>query len=304
MVPDPSEVNASLGHLVRDGLTRRTEGWNPPKCDGLYRFRKLAEEETQRVIWMLPEAHQRRLIAKQMPEADDQMTNRLIAYFKRQAEADPYTLLQPFPTGKEGGQNQVFKGLSLEAVLYVASLTGSIIHVDTEAHWVQLLKHAQPSDAPSQSMWEPVRQALGEISFPIELNSQLVAGRIANGNFPPMRSLLRKLAESISTPESGTHPSVLAKHIRQARGKVEQTGKRVGDSRPLPARLELHVPPAGFARHEVQRLLVMFAGMTRPRPIPYSLRLVFGEPEDDDGADSAQNIATGGAIGSRIPSRG
>ena len=165
----------------------------------------------------------------------------------------------------------------------MASLTGSIIHVDSEAHWAQLLKDAQPAGAPSQGAWAPVQQALGEISFPVELNSRRVADRIASGDRPPIRSLLRRLAESVSASGGGTAPIELAKHIRQARGKVERAGKRAGDSTLLPAHLELHVPQAGFARHEVQRLLVMFAGVTRPRSIPYALRLVFDEPKDDSG---------------------
>ena len=72
-------------------------------------------------------------------------------------------------------------------------------------------------------------------------------------------------------------PTALAKQLRQARGKVERKEPLKGDSLLLNARLELHVPPAGFARHEVQRLLVMFAGVTRPRSVPYALRLVFDE---------------------------
>lgn len=283
LVPDPGEVSAPLGRHVREVLTRRTDGWKPPKSGGLYRFLKLAKQETQRGIWMLPEAYQRRFIADHMPEADAEMTDRLIAYFKRQALADPYTLLQPLPAGKDGAQIQVVKGLSLEAALYVASLTGSIIHVDTEAHWAQLLLHAQPGGTQSQSTWGAVRQALGEISFPVELNSHRVAERINSGDCPPIRTLLRRLAESVSAPEGGADPSVLAKQMRQVRGKVERTGKYTGDSTQLPVHLDLHVPSAGFARHEVQRLLVMFAGVTQPRSIPYALRLVFDEPEDDNG---------------------
>lgn len=41
---------------------------------------------------------------------------------------------RPLAVGKDGAQNQIFKGLSLEAAQYVASLTGSIIHFETEAH--------------------------------------------------------------------------------------------------------------------------------------------------------------------------
>ena len=182
LVPDPGEVSAALGQHVRDVLTQRTLGWEPPKGGGLHRFLKLANEETHRLIWMLPEEFQRHFIAQQMPDTDAETTDQFIAHFKRQAEVDPYTLLQPLPTGKDGAQNQIFKGLSLEAALYVASLTGSIIHVDTEAHWAQLLKDAQPAGAPSQIAWEPVRQALGEISFPVELSADRIAERIAIGD--------------------------------------------------------------------------------------------------------------------------
>lgn len=285
LVPDPGEVSSLLGRQVREVLARRTNGWTPPKGGGIYRFLKLAEEEMQRFIWMLPEPDQRRVIADRIPEADAAMADWIIAFFKRNAEADPYTLLQPLPAGKAGAQNQIFKGLSLEAALYVASLTGSIMQVDTEAHWEQLLKDAQPVGTPLRFTWEPVRCALSEISFPVELNSERVAERIDNGDRPPISSLLRRLAESVSTSGEGTDPSVLAKHMRQARGKVERTGKRASGSI-LRARLELHVPPAGFSRHEVQRLLVMFAGVTKPRSIPYALRMVFDEHVDDSGVAS------------------
>ncbi|OEZ65565.1 hypothetical protein JAB5_29730 [Janthinobacterium sp. HH103] len=281
LVPDHGEVSAPLGHHVREVLTRRTDGWKPPKGGGLYRFLKLAKQETQRVVWMLPEASQRRFIADHMPEADANATDRFIEYFKRQALADPYTLLQSLPSGKDGAQIQVFKGLSLEAALYVASLTGSIIHVDTEAHWAQLLIHAQPGGTQSQSKWGAVRQALSDITIPVELNAQQVAKRINSGDRPPIRNLLRRLVESISTPEGGADPSVLATQIRQVRRKVERTGKHNGDSTQLPVHLDLHVPPAGFARHEVQRMLVMFAGVTKPQSIPCALRLVFEEPKAD-----------------------
>ena len=280
LVPDPGEINAPLGQHVREVLARRTAGWKPPR-GGLHRFLQLGKEDTLRIVWMLPEASQRRYIAQHMPDADAAMTDRLIAYFKRQAQADPYTLLQPLPVGEGGAQYLMLKGLNLEAALYLASLTGSIIHVDTQAHWEQLLTDAQPAGAPSQRAWEPVRQALGEISFPVELNARRVAERLVSSDRPPIRLLLRRLADAVSMPGSGPAPTALAKQLRQARGKVERAEKCAGDSILLHARLELHVPPAGFRRHEVQRLLVMFAGTTKLRSVPYALRLVFDESQDD-----------------------
>lgn len=281
IVPDPGEVSAALGQLVREVLTHRTAGWKPPK-GGLNRLLRLGQEEHSRFIWMLPEASQRHYIAKHMPEADAAMVDQVIAYFKRQAEADPYTLLQPLPVGDAGAQFQIYKGLNLESAMYLATLTGSVIHVDTDAHWEQLLMHAQPAGAPSQQTWAPVQEALAEITFPVGLDPRRVAERLSTDDCPPIRTLLRRLAHSVSVPGTGSASNELAKQVRQARGKIERKVTPADDNNVLNARLELHVPPAGFFRHEVQRLLVMFAGATRPRAVPYALRLVFDEPEADD----------------------
>ena len=114
---------------------------------------------------------------------------------------------------------------------------------------------------------------------------------------------MRWIAKSISSPASGPDSTKLAKQLRQARGKVERIGKRAANSNLLNARLELHVPPAGFARHGVQRLLVMFAGVTQPLSVPYALRLLFDESEDGSGDMPDHNNAVGGIDGSRAVSR-
>jgi hypothetical protein len=267
LVPDPSDVNAHLGQHIRSVLERRTLGWRPPS-GGLYHLLKLGEGENRRLFGMLSEESQRRFISESMPGIDAARTNQVLAYLKREIEADPYALLQELPAGKDGAQFHTVKGLSLESTLYLASLTGSIIHVDTPAHWEQLLNDAQPSGAQSHPAWSPVQEVLREISFVVELDPREVAERLNSGNRPPIHLLLRRLAESVASPASPTAPSKLAKLLRQARGKVERGPKRSGDGTLLRARLELHVPPAGFARNEVQRLLVMFAEVTQPRSVP------------------------------------
>lgn len=279
LVPDPGEVNAPFGNHLREALKRSTSGCKADNNTGLHSSLKLVEEEHERLIWMLPEVSQRKLITENMPDADDAEKDQLVKYFKCQAEEDLYTLLQPLPVGRDAAQIQAFKGFSLEAAMYVASLTGSIIHVDSDACWMRLLRDAQPNGATSRHTCMPVRQALGEISFPVELDAQRVAERLAREERLPIGSLLRRLVVSVTSPASGPAPIKLAKHIRQARSRVERKGD---DSTRLKARLELHVPPEGFSRHEVQRLLVMFAGVTRPLSIPYALRLVFDEGRDGE----------------------
>ena len=115
-----------------------------------------------------------------------------------------------------------------------------------------------------------------------DLNPVRVAERLAEGELPPINALLRRLADSVASPGKGATPQALATQLRQARGKVERKDSAIDDNNLLTGRLELHVPPTGFFRHEVQRLLVMFAGATRPRSVPYALRLVFDEDNDAD----------------------
>jgi len=290
-VPDPGEVCAPLGQHVRQVLTRRTTGWKPPK-GGLHQRLKLAEDEGRRMIRMLPEDSLRRHIAKHAPDAGDAMVDQMVAYFRSQAEADPYGLLQPLPVGEAGAQHQIYKGLNLESALYLATLTGSVIHVDTDAHWEQLLMDAQPAGAASQHVWAPARQALAAITFPVDLNAVRLAERLTKGERPPINALLRRLADSVASPVKGATPQALATQLRQARGKAEHKDPAIDDDNLLTARLVLHVPPAGFFRYEVQRLLVMFAGATRPHSVPYALRLVFDETDDADVSEPASR--TGG----------
>ena len=185
----------------------------------------------------------------------------------------------------------------------MATLTGSVIHVDTDAHWEQLLIEAQPPGAPSQRAWASVRQALAEITFPVDLDARRVAERLTVHGIPPANALLGRLADAATSPESGRAPQAMAKQLHQARGKAERRPAGMDDNTAPSARLELHVPPAGFFRHEVQRLLVMFAGTTRPRSVPYALRLVFDGPEayDEDNLGENGDAAAGHALRAAPP---
>ena len=98
---------------------------------------------------------------------------------------------------------------------------------------------------------------------------------------------LYKGRQLILTPIERT----LTTQLRQARGKAERKDPAIDDDNLLTARLDLHVPPAGFFRHEVQRLLVMFAGATRPRSVPYALRLVFDEADDADAPEPSGGLS-------------
>lgn len=208
----------------------------------------------------------------------------------RRTLEDPLALLQPLASGAGGSQYQIMKGLSLEAALYLATLTGSVLHTDTEAYWDQLTKYAQPADAPSDPEWQDVVQALGAIRFPVELDLERIADAHNKGTRSEIRSTFRRLLQALNAPRGDAKPAEIAQEVAAIGRTVEAAWSRTSQGRRATVRLQLHVPGAGFGRHEVQRLLIMFANSPRYRPVPLAFKLIF---EGIGASTSSDNSSSG-----------
>lgn len=273
VIPDPSDVSGPLGEHAREVLTHRLQGWTPPQ-GSLFQQLELPQDDFRRASMMLPRSSRALTIRKYNPSMDDAAVEKLLDYMDRKTLDDPLALLQPFPSGS-GGQFQIMKGLSLEAALYLATLTGSVLHTDTEAYWEQLTKYAQPTDSPSDPKWQVVVEALGAIRFPIELNLERIAEVHSRGARSAIRATFRRLAKAVEARRGDVSPAQLADEIAAIGRSIEVAWSRNPEGRRAAVRLQLHVPTNGFGRHEVQRLLVMFANSTRYRPVPFAFKLIF-----------------------------
>lgn len=93
-----------------------------------------------------------------------------------------------------------------------------------------------------------------------------------------MRAALRRLVEVVRAHGGDQCPAEQAEEVEAAGRSIEAAWSRESSTVRTAARLRLHVPPSGFGRHEVQRLLVMFANVAQYRPVPLAFKLAFEGP--------------------------
>src|ERR1700730_15729821 len=134
----------------------------------------IADDDYRRMVLRGPEASLRRLMRQHMPQASGAEIDAAVAHAKSQLEADPYALLQPIEPGEAGAELHSFKGFNLETGMFLASLTGSLIYTDADAHWQQLHSHAQAASSSPSADWASAAEAFGKVEFVIELDGQLL----------------------------------------------------------------------------------------------------------------------------------
>lgn len=83
----------------------------------------LAKDDHHRLLRQLSENSLRKSFRQHMSQASDTEIESTIAFMKSELAADPYALLQPIEPGEAGAQFLYFKGYSLEAAMYLATLT-------------------------------------------------------------------------------------------------------------------------------------------------------------------------------------
>lgn len=270
LIPDPGDINLLFGKQAREQAEQRTAGWKPSR-KSLERMHALGEDDHRRLTLMQPIDVQRRMVRQRMPELSETLVDAVVAQMQSELATDPYALLQPIAPGDAGAQYQIIKGYGLEAALYLASLTGSVIYTDVEAHWQQLLIHAQQGKMPPGEAWRPAVESLGTVSFPIELNAQPVLDVLRSGQHASMRPVLQRLAEVVRMPSSDLAPNEIARQLATAGKEVESRWATASGSPRLAGRVQLYIPTEGFHRHDVQRLLLMFGKAKAIHPIPLAL---------------------------------
>jgi hypothetical protein len=134
LIPDPGDFDTQFGATTLQMVKERTAGWKPPKEVAAWQ-KVIADDDHRRMMLRMPEAWLRRSMRQHMPQASDAQIDSAVAYAKSELEADPYALLQPFEPGEAGAQLHSFKGYNLETAMFLASLTGSVIYTDVDAHW-------------------------------------------------------------------------------------------------------------------------------------------------------------------------
>jgi len=275
LIPDPGDFNPQFGMSALKMAEQRTAGWKPNQ-KSLVRIEALASDDHRRLMQQLPEGSLRALMRERFPEATESELRAVIEHIKAEVAADPYALLQPLEPGESGAQFLFFKGYNLESAMYLASLTGSSIYTDVEAHWQQLHMHALQGGRTANTAWAPLGESLRGVSFPVELNANTLLQGLNRGRFGCIRPVLRRFVDSVQgsvTPDRVTQISLqlidAAKGIQREWASVPGTSRLVGH-------LELSVPLEGFERNEVRRLLLTFGRIKAVRPVSFAMLIKLG----------------------------
>lgn len=270
LIPDPGDFNSQFGMSAVRMAEQRTSGWKPnPKHVGF--MAALAKDDQRRLMLQLPEGSLRSLMGKHMPEASAAEVDALVEHVKSQVAADPYALLQPIEPGEEGAQIICLKGYSLESAMYLASLTGSSIYTDVEAHWQQLHMHAMQGNRVANAAWTSVVQSLGAINFPIEMNAHTLLEALQSGRGGSMKPVLRRFAHAFQQSDAALHADQISLQINKAAHNLRREWSRLSSSDALVGRVELSVPVAGFERNEVRRLILTFGRASSACPVPFAM---------------------------------
>ena len=276
LIPNLGDFDAQFGATNLQMAKERTADWKPPKELSVWQ-KAIADDDHRRVMLRMPEGWLRRSMRREMPQASVAEIDAAVAYAKSQLEADPYALLQPIEPGEAGGQLHSFKGYNLETAIFLASLTGSVIYTDADVHWQQLHLHAQATSRGPSADWAPTVEALRNVEFTIELDSQALLGALQAGHFHRMRDELRPLVDAIQQQPRGPQPDEAALQISKAGESMYHAWVKVPPGQRLTARMELSVPESGFDRNEVRRLLLTFGRAKVVRPIPLAVLIKFEE---------------------------
>jgi hypothetical protein len=282
LIPQPGDFDQEFMSSTMRMAEERTAGWKPQKALSAWQ-KAIADDDYRRLMLRRPEASLRRFLRKHEPQISNAEIDAVVAFAKSQLEADPYALLQPIQAGDTGGQLYMIKGYNLETAMYLASLTGSVIYTDLEAHWQHLHLHALQNSQSPNTDWAPAVEALRRVEWPIELDNQSVFNALRAGRFIRMKARSRRLADAIQQQCEAPPADEITSHISTAAETARCEWSKMPIRQRLTGRIELSVPTGGFQRNEVRRLLLTFGRAKSVRPIPLAMLIKFEEAAPHSG---------------------
>jgi hypothetical protein len=276
LIPNPGDFDRQFFRAILDMAKERTVSWRPSRERGGLQ-KAVADDDFRRMMLRRPEASLRSSIRREFPEASATQIDATVAYAKSQLEADPFALLQPVEPGEAGAQFHCSKGYNLEVAMFLASLTGSIIYTDIDAHWQHLHLHAQDARGAEDSHRAPVAEAFHTAEFPIQLDAQLMFGELRRGRFVRIKEELSALAEATQQQGHAPRTDQLSSKILKAAESAQRAWSKEPIGNQVAARIEVSIPANGFERNEVRRLLLTYGRAKAVHPIAVALRVKFEE---------------------------
>lgn len=226
---------------------------------------EIGRDEMMRFIKRLPppdmKSYIRGILAKHAEEMTDAVIDSVVRLWKKEAEEDPLTALDPPASSAEGGAFKIMKSFARETGLYVATLTGAFVYTDSDTQWSRLHETDGVHSYEPDSAAERAVRCLEGLS--IKVPTRLV-------HQPPVEpsgrahALIREIVFALRT---GAAIEIDASASRDAAQAPEDDGlmTTVG--------LRASVPLGGFQRTDVSRLVLTFGRLEDVAPVRLALLL-------------------------------
>lgn len=261
LIPDPLDYDEGFREEIK--LIVEPDNASPKwSANDEWLIDKLVADEQMQMIKRLPEEELRCYVRSKIPGISDPVLSTAINRLKRELEEDPLALLQSPQKGRDAGNLLTHKGFAREAGLFVASLTGSIVIVDSDAVWHRLHESDGTRAIEQDHEWLSaiIPLSLADLYLPTE-----TMGHLSDPlNAVPVRTAIHFVTQALW---NGDRPG---DDVRRA---VDFTASE--DHESFAVTLTPSIPVGGFRRRDVTRLLLTFGAGTGgdARPVPFALFL-------------------------------
>lgn len=268
-VPDPGELDFAFGKAMRDMATERV-GDAGDVHDDTGIFKRLAQDDTERLFSRLPLKSISKIILKSSPHLDVADANEMARRIKERRADDPLALLQPVEPGKEQSQLMAFRCAPLELSMFMAQVTGAAVFMDLPVFWRQL--HAATHDQPSAACWMPFTDLTDRLLFrladdPREINRLRTSEGLSN-----FRGVFRTVSRLLVASQAD-----IASQVEQLATATEVASLAAQDcwATDCPAgfarRLKVAIPEDGFSYAAVQRQVLTYGHESALKAVPLAL---------------------------------
>ncbi|MGN7980224.1 hypothetical protein [Burkholderia sp. 22313] len=263
LIPDPLDYDAGFRNEIMAIGGRSRDGVKLGPIDKA-RSQALGHDETMRAIKRLPPARMKAYILQRISETSKQFTDAdidsVVRHWKKELEADPLALLDP-PSSADSGEFKILKGFGRETGLFIATLTGSFVYTDSDTHWARLHEtdgiHRYEPDPAAEDVVRHLE------NLDIDVPTLTYHHQVEPSGAGATRTLLRNVTLGLRTGEVldlGAPATVEDMHQHAAEGL-------------LTYKLRASVPPNGFQRIDVSRLVLTFGRLEDVAPVRLALFL-------------------------------
>lgn len=259
LIPDPLDYNEGYREEIKSIIEPDNQSLKWSSNDE-WLIEKLIADERMQMIKRLPEKDLRAYVRSKIPDIAGSVLDATVERLKRELEDDPLALLQSPRRGEEEGNYLTQKAFARETGLFIATLTGSVVVVDSDAVWHRLHEADGTHVIEQDDEWQLAMSPLTQVD--LHLPEETIGHTTEPPNAIPVRRALQAIAQALWKGQRPRNDVCLAVNFPS-----------VGDDETFAVTLEPSIPVGGFRRRDVTRLLLTFGAGDDWRPVPLALLL-------------------------------